>query len=166
MPKWFMCLLAVTAIFVSNASAQDSAKAGGKAASETAMTNQFLKQFEPAALDQPTTDKIKEIFGKAAKEVVEKRKQAGVTPEMLKKRTDAVKQAREEGKKQKEVREFGLNAMGATEEQKQLVLETEDMLAKARIAVGKLLTDEQKSKLSKQLQSNLKEPTAPKKPKS
>jgi hypothetical protein len=56
--------------------------------------------------------------------------------------------------------------MGATEEQKQLVLETEDMLAKARIAVGKLLTDEQKSKLSKQLQSNLKEPTAPKKPKS
>jgi hypothetical protein len=85
---------------------------------------------------------------------------------MLKKRTDAVKQAREEGKKQKDVREFGLNSMGATEEQKQLVLETEDMLAKARIAVGKLLTDEQKSKLSKQLQSNLKEPTAPKKPKS
>lgn len=166
MPKWFMCLVAVTAIFVSNASAQDGGKANGKPSSEATMTNQFLKQFEPASLDQPTTDKIKEIFGKAAKEVVEKRKQAGITPQMLKKRTDAVKQAREEGKKPKEVREFGLNAMGATEEQKQLLLDTEDMLAKARIAIGKLLTDEQKGKLSKQLQKNLEEPTAPKKPNS
>ncbi len=164
MPKWTMCLFAVMSVVLSNASAQDGVKSGGKPDPETAMTNQFLKQFEPAALDQPTTDKIKEIFGKAAKEVVEKRKQAGVTPQMLKKRTDAVKQAREEGKKPKEIREFGLNAMGATEEQTKVVLETEEMLAKARVAVGKILTDEQKSKLPKQLQTNLKEPPPPKKP--
>jgi len=158
-----MCLFAVMSVVLSNASAQDGVKSGGKSDPETAMTNQFLKQFEPATLDQTTTEKIKEIFGKAAKEVVAKRKQAGVTPQMLKKRTDAVKQAREEGKKPKEIREIGFNAMGATEEQTKVVLETEEMLAKARVAVGKILTDEQKSKLPKQLQTNLKEPPPPKK---
>jgi len=164
MPKWTICLLAIVAGFVSHASAQESTKSGGKVDPETAMTNQFLKQFEPAALDQSTTDKIKEIFGKAAKEVVAQRKKSGVTPEMLKKRTEAAKQAREEGKKPKEVREIGLSAMQATEEQKKVVLDSEELLSKARIAVGKLLTDEQKSKLPKQLQTNLKEPTPPKKP--
>ena len=129
------------------------------------MVNQFIKQFEPAELSKETTEKIKEVFGKAAKEVVAKRKHAAVTPQMLKKRNDAAKQARDEGKKPKEVREIGLNALEGTEEQKKVVVETEEMLSKARVEVGKLLTDEQKSKLPKQLQTNLKEPSPPKKQK-
>jgi exosome complex RNA-binding protein Rrp42 (RNase PH superfamily) len=94
---------------------------------------------------------------------VAKRKEVKLTPQMLKDRTDAAKKAREDGKKPKEVREIALNAMKATEEQKKVLLDTEEMLAKTRIEIGKLLSDEQKSKLPKQLQNNLKEPATKKK---
>jgi hypothetical protein len=52
--------------------------------------------------------------------------------------------------------------MNATEDQKKILLETEEMLSKTKVEIGKLLTEDQKSKLPKQLQANLKEP-APKK---
>jgi len=155
------CLL--VSLLGANAIAQDASKKGAKADQETAMVDQFLKQFEPAELSSATTDKMKEIFGKTAKEVVAKRKEAMLTPKMLKSRTEAAKKARDEGKKPKEVREIGLNAMNATEEQKKVLLETEEMLAKTRVEIGKLLTDEQKGKLPKQLQANLKEPATKKK---
>jgi len=155
------CLLVCGLVSVSPA--QDAVKQGPKADQETAMTTQFLKQLEPAALNPETTAKIKELFSKTAKEVVAKRKEVKLTPQMLKDRTDAGKKAREDGKKPKEVREIALNAMKATEEQKKVLLDTEEMLAKTRIEIGKLLSDEQKSKLPKQLQNNLKEPATKKK---
>ncbi|MFM8573774.1 MAG: hypothetical protein ACKOAU_19420 [Pirellula sp.] len=143
---------------LANVSAQETTAKRGKVDQETAMVSQFVKQFEPAGLNQETTAKLKEIFSKTAKEVVAKRKDAKLTPEMLKNRTEATKKAREEGKKPKEVREIGLSAMNATEDQKKVLVETEEMLSKTRIEIGKLLTEEQKSKLPKQLQANLKEP--------
>jgi len=150
-------------LIVSCVSAQDAPQKGGKIDQETMMTNQFLKQFEPAGLSQETTAKIKDMFSKTAKDVVAKRKSANVTAQMLKSRTEAAKKARDEGKKPKEVRELGLAAMNATEEQKKVLTETEEMLAKTRVEIGKLLTDEQKEKLPKQLQMNLKEPASKKK---
>jgi hypothetical protein len=113
-------------------------------------------------LGSETTQKIKEIFSKTAKEVVAKRKEAMLTPKMLSSRNEASKKAREEGKKPKEVREIGLNAMNATDEQKKVLLQTEEMLAKTRVEIGKLLTEDQKGKLPKQLQANLKEPASKK----
>lgn len=157
----FSCML--LGLIVSGVSAQDSTKKGGKIDQEAVMVNQFLKQFEPAGLSQETTAKIKDVFSKTAKEVVSKRKAANLTPQMLKSRTEAAKKARDEGKKPKEVRELGLAAMNATEEQKKVLVETEEMLAKTRVEIGKLLTDEQKDRLPKQLQLNLKEPVAKKK---
>jgi hypothetical protein len=76
---------------------------------------------------------------------------------MLKDRTEAGKKAREEGKKPKEVREIALAAMNATEEQKKVLIETEEILSKTRIEIGKMLTDEQMVKLPKQFQTSLKE---------
>lgn len=145
-----------------NAVAQETAKKGAKVDQETAMVNQFLKQLEPAELGSETTQKIKEIFSKTAKEVVAKRKEAMLTPKMLLSRNEASKKAREEGKRPKEVREIGLNAMNATDEQKKVLLQTEEMLAKTRVEIGKLLTEDQKGKLPKQLQANLKEPASKK----
>lgn len=142
---------------VCNATAQDGAKKGRKADQETSMVNQFMKQLEPAELNPETASKIKELFSKTVKDVLSKRNEAKLTPQMLKDRTDAAKKAREEGKKPKEVREIALSAMKATEEQKKVLMDTEELLAKTRIEIGKLLTDDQKSKLPKQLQNNLKE---------
>lgn len=148
--------------FAPSMPAQEPAKKGARVDPETAMVNQFIKQLEPAGLDQETTSKIREIFAKTAKEVVSQRKAVELTPEMLKNRAEASKKAREEGKKPKEVRDIGLEALKGTDAQKKALIETEEMLAKARVEVGKLLTEDQKSKLPKQLQANLKEP-APKK---
>lgn len=161
--KHFLVGCLILGCSVSSVSAQDGTKKGGKQDPETMMVTQFLKQFEPAGLSQETNAKIKEIFSKTAKEVVAKRKEVNLTPQMLKSRTDAAKKARDEGKKPKEVREAGLAAMNATEEQKKVLTATEEMLAKTRYEIGKLLTDEQKEKLPKQLQTNLKEPATKKK---
>ena len=163
--RCFMILGLVTGMFAFPLQAQETSKKGAKGDQETAMVKQFMKQLEPAGLNQETSDKIKEIFTKAAKDVVAKRKEAGLTAEMLKARTEATKKAREEGKKQKEVREIGLNAMNGTEEQKKVLLDTEGMLTKARIEAGKLLSEEQMGKLPQQFQANLKEPSPKKAPK-
>jgi hypothetical protein len=141
--------------------AQDSPK--GKAPKgnpETAMINQFMKQLEAAEAPADLLEKIKEVFSKTVKEVVAKRKEVGLTPAMLQKRAEAGNKAREEGKKPKEVKEIAIAAMNATDDQKKVLAETEEMLAKTRVEIGKLLTDEQKSKLPKPLQANLKEPTS------
>ena len=47
--------------------------------------------------------------------------------------------------------------MKANEEQKKVLAETEEMLTKTRIEIGKMLTEEQMGKLPKQFQVNLKE---------
>jgi len=152
----FFCTM-MFSVLGSYVSAQETAKKSGRGDPQTAMVNQFLKQLEPAALSQETTEKIKENFAKTVKEVMAKRKAANLTPQMLKDRTEAGKKAREEGKKPKEVREIALAAMNATEEQKKVLIETEEILSKTRIEIGKMLTDEQMVKLPKQFQTSLKE---------
>lgn len=165
MVRYWMIVGMVTLTFVSHLHGQESSPKGAKADQETTMVNQFMKQLAPAELNQETSEKIKEMFAKTAKEVVAKRKQVGLTAAMLKARTDAAKKARDEGKKPKEVREIALNALNGTEEQKQALIDTEAMLSKTRIDIGKLLTEDQMGKLPKSLQANLKEPAPKKTPK-
>jgi hypothetical protein len=166
MLKYLLICTTIVGFFGSNVSAQETATKAGRGDPATAMVNQFLKQLEPAGLSQETTDKIKENFTKTVKEVMAKRKAVDLTPQMLKARTEAGKKAREDGKKPKEVRELALAAMKANEEQKKVLIETEEMLAKTRIEIGKMLTEEQMSKLPKPFQVNLKEAPTKKNPKS
>lgn len=130
---------------------------------QTATVNQMMKQLEIAELSAEQKEKVQAMMTKSAGEVFALRKEKGVTPEMMKKRTEAVKKAREEGKKPKEVREIGLAAMGATEDQVQCVIKTEDMLAQVKVEIGKILSDDQKAKLPKQLQTAMKAKAANKK---
>jgi hypothetical protein len=157
MLKYLLICTTIVCFFGSNVSAQETAKKAGRGDPETAMVNQFLKQLEPAGLSQETTDKIKENFTKTVKEVMAKRKAVNLTPQMLKDRAEASKKAREDGKKPKEIREIAIAAMKANEEQKKVLAETEEMLTKTRIEIGKMLTEEQMGKLPKQFQVNLKE---------
>jgi hypothetical protein len=55
--------------------------------------------------------------------------------------------------------------MKANEEQKKVLVETEEMLTKTRIEIGKMLTEEQKGKLPKQFQASLTEAPTKKNPK-
>ncbi len=135
------------------APAQEKKAKGGLAAS---MVTQFVKQLEKAELTEEQMVKVKEIYTKAASEVAKLRTDGGITAEMMKKRIEAGKSAKESGKKGKEMQEAVAAAMGMNDEQKKLFTETEAMLAKARIEIGKLLTPEQTAKLPEQAQAQLK----------
>lgn len=139
--------------FGSLASAQEKKAKNDPA---TAMVTQFVKQLEKAELTEEQIGKIKEVYAKAAKEVAKARTDGGITAEMLKKRIEAGKAAKEAGKKGKEIQEAVAAEMGLNDEQKKLWTETEAVLEKARIEIGKLLTPEQMEKLPAQAQAQLK----------
>ncbi len=162
MKNCILSALALVAVVVAPLTLRAQEKGGKKANAET-MVTQLLKQLEKAELTAEQTAKIKEVFGKAATEVTTKRTGGGITAEMLKKKTDAQKSAKEAGKKGKEQQEAVIAAMGMSPEQTKLYTETEALLGKARIEIGKLLTPEQIAKLPEQAQSSLKEKAAGKK---
>jgi septation ring formation regulator EzrA len=138
---------------------------GGKGNPSAQMVKQFMKQLEKAELSEEQTSKIKELFGKVAKEVSAKRTEGGITAEMLKKRAEASKSARDAGKKAKEAKQEVDAAVALTDAQKTLMTDTEAMLSKVRIEIGKLLKPEQIAKLPEQLQGNFKEKDGSKKKK-
>jgi septation ring formation regulator EzrA len=164
MKKLLIALTALAALFfVSGVSlAQDK---NGKGSQPAQMTKAFMKQLEKAELSSEQSDKIKELFTKAAKEVSTKRTEGGITAEILKKRMEAMKAAREAGKKGKEVQAAVEAAVTLTDAQKKLLTETDELLSKARIEVGKLLKPEQIAKLPDQFQASLKEKESGKKKK-
>jgi len=151
--------LVLTAILVGSVSLNAQEK-GGKKDPAANLVAQFIKQLEKAELTADQTTKIKEIYTKAATEVSAKRTAGGITNDMLKKRLEAGKAAREAGKKGKEMIEAVTAAMGMTPEQAKLFEETEVPLAKARIEIGKLLKPEQLAKLPETAQASMKEKAA------
>jgi hypothetical protein len=136
--------------------AQDGGKKG-KQDPATQMVTQFIKQLEKAELSEDQTAKVKEIMTKVAKDVTSKRTEAGITPEMMKKRVEARKKATEDGKKGKELKELVEASGDFSADQKKVFEETELLLNKARIEVGKLIPPEQTAKLPAIVQANLKE---------
>ena len=156
MKKSILSLLAVAAILVNSVSLNAQEK-GGKKDPANAMVTQFMKQLEKAELKDEETTKIKDMFEKVAKEVAAKRAQSGITAEILKKRTEAAKKAKEDGKKGKDAQADVEAAMGLTADQTKVFKETEEMLGKVRVVIGKLLTAEQLAKLPEQAQNAFKE---------
>lgn len=142
----FLSLLLLTSLVVTNAvNAQDDAKPKGKRQQQGAMSvvDQFLKQLEPAALNDEQKAAVQEILGATQKDVAAKRKEAGITPEILKKRMAARKEGTEAGKKGAELKKHVEAAMGLSEEQVKVLDETEKALTKAKQqAVAKLSADQ------------------------
>ncbi len=132
-------ILSLFAFVAIPASGQEKAK-GAKGDPATQIVNQFLKQLEKAELNEEQTSKIKEVMTKAAKEAVAKRTEAGITKEVMKKRADATKAAKDSGKKVKELAAEVDAASGFTDEQKKEFAAAESIMSKARIEVGQMLT--------------------------
>ena len=156
MKKSILTLLAVVALLVQSVSLNAQEK-GDKKDPAKNMVTQFMKQLEKAELKEEETNKIKEMFQKVAKDVAAKRTEAGITAEILKKRADAQKSAKEEGKKGKDMQEAVEKAMGMTADQTKVFRETEEMLAKVKVEIGKTMTTEQIAKLPEQAQNAFKE---------
>jgi hypothetical protein len=155
------CSLFVLALSPAAAFSQEKGKRVGPAQQ---MVNQFMKQLEKAELTEEQTTKVKELMMKTAKDVVKMRTDAEITPEILKKRNDAGKAARDAGKKPKEVQEAIKAAVTLTDAQSKVLAEADAAVAKTKIEIGKLLKPEQIAKLPPMVQGSLKEKT-PKKEK-
>jgi len=162
MKKSILSLLAAGAILINSVSLSAQEK-GEKRDQANIMVTQFMKQLEKAELNDEESTKIKDKFQKVAKEVAAKREKGGITADILKKRTDATKKAREEGKKGKESQAMVEAAMGLNADQTKVFQETEEMLAKVRVEIGKTLTAEQLAKIPPQAQGSFKEKTGKRK---
>lgn len=162
MNKSILTLLAITAIFFGSLSLNAQEK-GGKKNSAAVMVAQLIKQLEKAELTADQTTKIKEMYTKVATDVSKKRTDGGITTEMLTKRAEAFKSMKDSGKKGKEQQEAVTAAMGLNADQKKLFEETEALLNKSRVEIGKLLTPEQLAKLPENAQRQMKEKSKGKK---
>ena len=158
MKKSILSLLAAGAILINSVSLNAQEKGDKKDPAKT-MVTQFMKQLEKAELKDEESTKIKDIFQKVAKEVAAKREAGGITADILNKRVEATKKAKEDGKKGKELQALVEAAMGLNADQTKVFKETEEMLAKVRVEIGKMLSAEQIAKLPEQAQNSLKEKT-------
>lgn len=133
--------------------AQDETKKKGGADQSKRMVATLLKGLEPAALTVEQKQKIEELYTKVAKEVSAKRKEVKMPANIVKKRADATKEAKEAGKKGKALEAAVAEKLALTKEQADCWQETSEMLAKAKIAVGKMLTEEQLAKIENPLKN-------------
>lgn len=144
----------MAAMMVVPALAQDDAATKKKRAQQRGQQNvtaMLLKQLEAVKLTDEQVSKIKELGKTATAKMNAIREEAGITPELMKKRTEAQKALQESGKKGKELqaainKEAGLNEAQIAAQQK--TAEVRTTLQKQVIA---LLTDEQKEKLPQNL---------------
>ena len=107
MKKSFVSVLAIVAILCGSLVLNAQEKKGGKKDPAAALVTQFMKQLEVAGLTAEQSTKIKELYTKAATVAATKRTEGGITADILKKRSDASKAAKEAGKKGKEIQTAG-----------------------------------------------------------
>lgn len=134
-----------------HADAPAKAKKIGKS-DKGSVATQILKQLEPVNLTDDQIEKIKELGQAADSQMNMILDEAGITKEVIKKRMEARKSMREQGKKGKELVSATNEAAGLSEAQVAGLQKVEDARAAFRKQVVATLTDEQKSQLPKALQ--------------
>ncbi|MGB7347093.1 MAG: hypothetical protein WBD20_22910 [Pirellulaceae bacterium] len=152
--------LALAVLLVSPVMADDAVKEkkknakGNRGAASPAM--QLIKQLEPVGLTEEQTTKIKELAKASAAADKALREEAGLTPELMKKRAEAQKELKDSGKKGKEMAAAVNEASGATEAQAAAFAKLNESRMKFQRAAMALLTDEQKANVPEKLQRMLK----------
>lgn len=155
-----LCALAlVTTIFMPLVWAQEDAAKGkkgkGKGKAAQSATSQLLKQLEPATLTAEQIAKIEELGKKATEEIKKIETEAGLTPEILKKRREVVASMKDSDKKGKERVKAIDEASGLTEAQAAAFAKANAVRTKLKKEAVKLLSDEQKAKLPKEFIDSL-----------
>lgn len=162
MTQKLLCL-ACTLMFATMTIAADDApakKKGKKNAGQRAgVASTVLKQLQDVELTDEQKTKIQELAKKSMTDMRAVRKEAGITPELMKKRAEAQKELKAAGTKQSEMFAAVNKKVGMTEAQVAVLKkanESRQALLKQAIA---LLSDEQKAKLPKRmLQAGKKKP--------
>jgi hypothetical protein len=128
-----------------------------------AVANPMLKAVEALTLTAEQKPKVEEATKEFTETILALRKE-GLTQDLTKKKADAIKAAREAGKKGRELEAAVMSTIDATDEEKALLKKAEEANAKLAKAIGSVLTAEQISTLPPQMQQALgaKKPAAPK----
>ena len=149
--KIFSLVIALVFATVSVAEETPAKKKRRGGAAGNNVANSVLKQLAKVELTEEQKTKIKELAKKSATEMKAAREEAGITPELMKKRAAALKEVRESGEKKKmadalvEVNK----KIGLTEEQVAAFQKTSSARAELVKSAIALLSDEQKEKLPK-----------------
>ena len=145
----------LSAIIVLPATAQDEQKKQRRRGNNR-MATQFLKQLEPAKLTDEQLAKVKEMAKEATEKMAALRKDAGITPELMKKRTAIAKKMQGSDLKAKE-RTAAINKeAGLTEAQAAVFQQTNQSRVEFQRKIFAMLSDEQKAALPEKLQKSLK----------
>ncbi len=147
--------IALTVCVATSAGAQDDTKKKRNQAGGKQITNQLMARFKKVEFTAEQKTKIAEITKKFVGEMqaLRKESQALLTPEQRKARGAAMKAARAEGKKWKDI-QAEVNKAAKIDESvmskmKEVQKKTQAMQKSTREAIEALLTDEQKSSLPK-----------------
>jgi len=132
---------------------KDAAKPGaGK--KRSAVANPMLKAVEGLTLTAEQKPKVEEATKEFTETILALRKE-GLTQELSKKKADAVKAAREAGKKGRELEAAVMATIEATDEEKAILKKADEATAKLAKAMGAVLTAEQIATLPPQMQQAL-----------
>ena len=148
--RWLLCVVAL--MFVSPSFGEDEpAKQGkGKGAKGKTAASQMMSKLEGIELTPEQKTKLDEL-GTELNASMKSLREAGYTPELGKQKADAVKKAREEGKKGKNVEADVVAAMDLTDEQKTMLTKASEAQAKFQKGIATTLTEEQIEKLPEEL---------------
>lgn len=146
-----LCVVLATAL-TTPAMGQKAEKA------KTPKARQAASPLVKAVQELELTDEQKAKVDAASKEYTDSmaalRKQ-GLTPQLTKKRTDAVKAARESGKKGADLATEVLAKLDISDEQKALLKQASEAQTKLQKSLAAALTSEQIGKMPKQMKSTL-----------
>ena len=140
----------MAAVLAVPASAQDDVATKKKQRGRAGQDNvaaQVIKQLEEAKLTDEQVAKIKELGKTAGAKMKAIRDEAGITPELTKKRLEAQKSLKDSGKKGKELVAAINEAAGYNEAQAAAAVKMNDARTAFQKQVVALLTDAQKENL-------------------
>jgi hypothetical protein len=116
--------------------------------------NPLVKAVQELELSDEQKAKVDAASKEYTESMAALRKQ-GLTPQLTKKRTDAVKAARESGKKGANLANDVLATLDISDEQKALLKQASEVQTKLQRSLAAALTSEQIGKMPKQMKSTL-----------
>ena len=151
--RMLVCLVAL--LLVSPSFGQDEpAKKGNKAGKGKAASAAMMEKLAAVQLTEEQKPKLAEL-AKEFDTTMATLKEAGLTQELMKKKADAMKQAREEGKKGKNVEADVVASLNLTTEQQDALKKATAAQTKFQKGIATTLTAEQIATLPEAVQQQL-----------
>lgn len=154
--RWFCALmfLAVASPAMAQEPKKPAAAKKPAGANQRAVNSPLLKAVEGLELTADQKAKVK-VIGKEFTETMQGLRKKGLNQSLTKQRTEAVKKAREAGKKGVNLADEVLATMSITDEQKAVLKQASEAQAKLQEGLAAVLTKEQIAALPQQMKATL-----------